>query len=131
MSSTLESCVSAVIGAMGTRRFTYSCEKDFQVDISRRLDAHEIPHRREVRLSPKDIIDFIITTPSGDLGLEAKIAGGAAAHTRQLQRYAATGRFAGIALIAPTPIDLLLFTAPGPTGDPVPLFVIPLWKNQI
>lgn len=131
MSSSLESCVSAVLSAMGTKRFIYTSEKDFQAEISRRLTHHDIEHRREVRLAPKEIIDFIITTPAGDLGLEAKIARGAVDHTRQLCRYAAMHPFLAVALIAPVPIDLLLFTAPGPTGEPIPLFLIPLWKNQI
>lgn len=64
-------------------RLTLSREKTLQDEISKILTTNKIEHRREVRLSDKDCIDFLI----GNVGMEAKLQGAAMAIYKQCERY--------------------------------------------
>lgn len=65
-------------------KFNFSDEKQLQQGIAGVLEVHNIPFEREVTLSAKDIIDFMI----GKIGLEVKIQESFADVARQLHRYA-------------------------------------------
>ena len=64
-------------------RFHYRSETDLQISISKILTQEQILHRREVVLSPRFRIDFMI----GNTGLEVKVDGSLAGITRQLWKY--------------------------------------------
>lgn len=73
--------VSRVLRSVG---FSFSSEDDLQRGIDQVLTDRGIPHQREVVLSPKDRIDFML---DGGVGIEVKIGGSAADLTRQVYRY--------------------------------------------
>jgi hypothetical protein len=75
---------------------SWTSEKVLQEAMHPRLSAvWEV--WREVRLSPQDRIDFIVTLPCSDgkqyrIGIEVKIQGAATGILRQLYRYARSDR---------------------------------------
>lgn len=64
-------------------RLPLSNEKALQAAISVALTASGIKHDREVRLSDKDCIDFMV----GSVGMEVKLKGPAVAIYKQCKRY--------------------------------------------
>lgn len=78
-------------------RFRFTGEADLQEGIARALAGAGVAFEREVSLSSRDRIDFLV----GDVGLEVKIEGGAAPVLRQLLRYALSPRV-GRLLLATT-----------------------------
>ena len=88
---------SEVVRLIGSARLPLSDEKAAQAALSLALDAAGMAHVREMRLSPKDIVDFLI--PETGLAIEVKIAGTRkAAAYRQLERYAAYDEVRAIVL---------------------------------
>lgn len=73
-----------VIEALRTSRFTHSNEEELQRGIEQAFASAGIEAQREVRLSGRDRIDFLV----GGIGVEVKVAGSAASAFRQLERYA-------------------------------------------
>jgi hypothetical protein len=82
--------------AMLSRRFNFSTEKDLQTGVAVALTDFGIPFEREVVLSPKDRIDFLLP---GGLGLEVKLEGSISALTRQLHRYAQLEAITELAIV--------------------------------
>lgn len=74
-----------VLSVLAQYAFSLNDEKKLQAEISEILQANNIPHRREVSLSKKDIIDFLFEDGTG---LEIKIKGQRFSIYRQLKRYA-------------------------------------------
>lgn len=64
-------------------RFTLANEKALQSEISTLLTDNNIKHLREVKLSDKDCIDFMV----GDIGMETKLKGTAMSIYNQCERY--------------------------------------------
>lgn len=73
-----------VVAALAAATLTYTDEVALHEDMSRVLTAAAIPHEREVRLTPRDRIDFLC---DDGVGIEVKVAGSLAAVTRQMTRY--------------------------------------------
>lgn len=65
-------------------RFSLNDEKALQVEMDEQLLAAGLPAEREVRLGPKDVIDFVVR----DIGVEVKIKGARRAIYLQVERYA-------------------------------------------
>lgn len=65
-------------------RYRGACEDDYQQSVARVLEQEGVEHRREVRLSARDRIDFMV----GALGVEVKMQGSTTRLLRQLGRYA-------------------------------------------
>jgi hypothetical protein len=77
-------------------RYSYTHEIELHRGIGQVLaDAGEVTDR-EVILGPRDRIDFLL--PDG-VGIEVKVAGQAGDVLRQLVRYAASPRVAGLLLV--------------------------------
>ncbi|AMX93707.1 MULTISPECIES: hypothetical protein [Mesorhizobium] len=76
--------VQQIIGLLAGIRLPLSDEKRLQAAISDEFTLADIPHEREVRLSPEDVIDFMC----GEIGIEVKIKGGKRAIFHQVERYA-------------------------------------------
>lgn len=68
---------------LGGHRFRFTSEAELQNIIEALFLREDIPFEREVRLSSRDRIDFMV----GATGLEVKIGGSASDLTRQVFRY--------------------------------------------
>lgn len=73
-----------VVQALGSYRFNFTKESELQDGIEAVLERESVKAKREVRLSPRDRIDFL----AGTVGIEVKTAGSSANLLRQLARYA-------------------------------------------
>ena len=73
---------------IGAHRYTTPDETRLQESIADVLAAAGVDHEREVVLTRRDRIDFV----AGQVGIEVKVAGKAAAVLAQCARYAASGR---------------------------------------
>jgi hypothetical protein len=77
-------------------RFDASTEDTFQLAVARALQLRGAAFEREVRLSARDRIDFLL---GGGIGLELKINGAPSEVTRQLLRYAESDRISALVLV--------------------------------
>jgi hypothetical protein len=75
--------------------FRFSSEKDLQDGIGELLHKKEIAFDREVSLSPRDRIDFLV----GAIGIEVKVASSPNEVQRQLWRYAEDKRVESLILV--------------------------------
>lgn len=78
-------------------------EDHLQLSIGESLGLLGLKFEREVRLSPKDRIDFFV---EGRIGIEAKVRCNKRAIFRQLTRYAEHDIVSSLILITSTPIGL-------------------------
>lgn len=85
-----------VTAALRAHRFNVSSEEELQRGIAAALAAHGIENEREVVLTPRDRIDFMV----GAVGVEVKIGGGISALTRQLLRYAQVERVSELVVVS-------------------------------
>lgn len=79
--------------------FTCGNEAELQQAIGAVLTGAGIEHRREVRLTERDRIDFLV----GGVGLEVKVDGSLSAVTRQLHRYAQRPEVGSLLLVTTRP----------------------------
>ncbi len=70
-------------------------ELDLQLGIAALFDEHGVAYLREVALTDRDRIDFLV----GDLGIEIKVQGTARAVFAQLERYLAHERVGEVMLL--------------------------------
>lgn len=91
-------------------RFGYADEASLQESIGRALDAR-LPGaaRAEVRLSPRDRIDFLV----GRVGVETKVAYSNDAVRRQLVRYSASPKLDELLLVTTRPTHRMPDTIAG------------------
>src|SRR5688500_16154247 len=87
--------IEAVTAAIRANAYRFATEDKIQRGIGAALTNAEIAHEREVRLGPADRIDFLV----GAVGVEVKIGGGITPLTRQLTRYALSGRVEALILV--------------------------------
>lgn len=77
--------VSDVVELLRTTPFVLKDEKSVQSAIGTVLNSHGIRHKREVRLSEKDIVDFMV---EGGIAIEVKMSGAQKRSIfRQCERY--------------------------------------------
>lgn len=93
-----------VVAALAGIRADLTNEKATQAAIERALAAKALPYQREIRLSSRDIPDFLVFDA---VAVEIKIGGARAAIFRQLQRYAGHDSVLAIVLATNVPIGLL------------------------
>jgi hypothetical protein len=84
---------SAAIAAFG---YSFSTEEELQTGLAQALVAGGIAFRREVILSKRDRIDFML---DDGVGIEVKIDGSISALTRQLFRYAELPEIRGLLVV--------------------------------
>lgn len=94
--------IEQIIAAMRSIRFPLKNEKELQAALSSRFTAVGIEHEREVRLSGKDVVDFMF----GNVAAEVKTNGGKLQIYRQLERYCEHERVSKIILITNVPMGL-------------------------
>jgi|SRR5579872_4853790 len=80
---------------MESYSFHFQCEDELQQSIAAMLTENKIAFEREVRITAKDRIDFMV----GNIGIECKIDGAFSAVVRQLHRYAQHESIGSIMLI--------------------------------
>lgn len=73
----------ALYKLLASYSLTLSCEKVLQTEIGDLLTTNGVEHTREVRLSDKDCIDFMV----GSVGIEVKLKGSPMDIYRQCERY--------------------------------------------
>lgn len=81
---TVDQLLGAITAVLSTSRYFYTNEVDLHRHIDKTLTRVGIPFEGEVRLSPRDRIDYMV----GPLGVEVKVAGKTEPLRRQLARYA-------------------------------------------
>lgn len=88
-----------LVRLLGAHAFTCCNEAELQQAVAEVLAGAGIDHQREVRLTERDRIDFLV----GRVGLELKVDGALAAVTRQLHRYAQRPEIDGLLLVTTRP----------------------------
>lgn len=84
-----------ILARLRQYQFFYSTEDNLQEAVERALTDASIPCEREVRFNANDRIDVL----AGDIGIEVKIKGSAAAVLRQMHRYAQLERISALILV--------------------------------
>jgi hypothetical protein len=90
------------VAVLTSTRLPAGPEKDVQQAIADAFVAASIEFKREVRLTPTDVIDFVV----GSTGIEIKIKGARRAIYRQLTRYAAHSDIASLVLVSSVAMGL-------------------------
>lgn len=85
-----------VRGVIGSYRYAFIDEKDLQDGIAEALARGGLGFEREVRLAPRDVVDFLV---EGGVGVEVKVEGAVGAILRQLARYARSDRVKALLLV--------------------------------
>lgn len=101
-------------------RYTYGSEVELQAHLERLLVAAGLTVRREVRLTERDRIDFLVA----DIGIEVKVKG-EREPLRQLRRYASSAQVAGLLLVTTRAAELPF------TLDGKPVAVVSLLTNGL
>lgn len=86
--------MAALDSLIRSHRYVYASEVELHDQLERVLRDASLPVTREVILSPRDRIDFLV----GDVGLEVKVKG-QRTPLRQLTRYAESSWLAGLLLV--------------------------------
>lgn len=102
MPSETEMQIASIARVLSRSRFSLSTESALQRDMAEALAAAGFAFAREVRLSDRDRIDFLI----GTIGVEAKIKGSRSAIYRQCERYCARACIRGLILASNVPMGL-------------------------
>lgn len=86
-----------VVEIIARARVDLSDEKRTQRDIAEVFTAAQIPFEREVKLTKKDIVDFMV----GDVAVEVKLKTGTSKMDiyRQLERYADSEKVKALVLV--------------------------------
>jgi hypothetical protein len=94
--------LNRVTDVLSRTRFLIDDEKRLQASIADALTSAGLSFEREVRLSPRDVIDYV----SDRVGIEAKVKGSKRAILRQVQRYAGSDRLDAIVVITAVALGL-------------------------
>ena len=78
------------------RRFPLNTEGELQLAMAGEFKACGIVFEREVRLTPGDVVDFMI----GAIAIEAKVGGSKRSIFRQCERYCASPRVESLILFS-------------------------------
>lgn len=96
MQATVTDNIDLAAAVLSKYRVRCGSEADVQAAIAEILRAHGFDYRREVRLSPRSRIDFLL----GDVGIEVKTRGGAVDLLRQVRRYLEHDAVAGLLVVS-------------------------------
>ncbi len=95
--------LAQVASLLRTSRLPLGQEKQMQAAFADKLEAAGFVFEREKRLSPADIIDFLV---DGGIGVELKLSGQRAAFVRQCERYCAHDEVKAIIFVTNRAITL-------------------------
>lgn len=119
---TESSVAGRIASAVARRRFRIVTEKDFQEALVRVFEAEKMEYRREVRLGPGDVVDFMV----GDVAVEVKVEGSPTQVLRQILRYLEYGEVSALVLVTRR-AGSARGIPPQVLGKPV--IVVPVWKG--
>ncbi len=120
--------INTIASVIGANRYDCTDEYRMQDGIAQALTAAVITHEREFILSTNDRIDFM----AGDIGIECKVDGSAVPVARQLFRYLAQPRVAGLILVTSRArLGLGLPHEFCTGGVTKPLVVVELWRTAL
>jgi hypothetical protein len=88
--------IEAARAALSGYSFQFGTELELQDGIAGVLTSKGVPFLREVVLSKRDRIDFML---DGGVGIEVKIDGSVSALTRQLFRYAESPQISALLVV--------------------------------
>lgn len=84
----MDTTLPQLLAALKGKRFDLQDEKVLQRQVAEALDAAHLVFQREVRLSPNNIIDFLVADRGwADIGIEVKLKGSPKAIYAQCLRY--------------------------------------------
>lgn len=89
----------SVIRLIESVQLSYATEVGLQEQLHGLFLSARFDFTRECRLSPRDRVDFLVNTASGNIAVECKTAGAIATITRQLSRYAESSDVHEIVLV--------------------------------
>jgi hypothetical protein len=110
-----------LVRVLSSRRFRLDSEKLLQDQVASALGAAGYAARREARLAPSDVIDFLVE----DVGIEAKIKGQRRAILRQCERYCRCDAVGALVLVT----NAAMGFPPALEGKPV--FVVALGRGWL
>jgi len=87
---------AAVVAAVRSWKYSYASEHDLQAGLAEAFDAAALPYQREVRLTPRDRIDFVV---DGTVGVEVKVKGSDTTLLAQLLRYSKDPRLTDLVVV--------------------------------
>lgn len=90
-------CLTEIEALIASKTFRYSSEAELQEGLRRVLAAAEIPFERELRLSPKDRLDFFVRE---SVAIETKISRSLSSLTRQVNRYTRDDRVQAVLVVS-------------------------------
>jgi hypothetical protein len=88
--------VEIIRAALAKYRLTFADEKQLQDQLAKIFLAEGLHFNREVSISPKDRLDFLIQ----EIAIEVKVGGSEESHLRQMKRYNDHPMVAGTLLIS-------------------------------
>lgn len=91
----MEKLLEDIVQALSRVSYRFNSEAELQDGIAIALDSAGLEHAREVVLTRRDRIDFMV----GDVGVEVKIKGGITDLTSQLSRYAGLPQIAALVVV--------------------------------
>ena len=87
--------VDHIVMAIGRFGYRFNSEEELQEGLAIALKHSGVDCAREVVLTPRDRIDFLV----GNVGIEVKIKGGISGLTEQLFRYTALPQIAALVVV--------------------------------
>ncbi|PPD06291.1 MAG: hypothetical protein CTY28_14495 [Hyphomicrobium sp.] len=100
-----------VMAALRGKRFPLEDEKRCQEDIEKALRdfyvGRLISFKREVKLGPGDVVDFMVGLGWKGTAVEVKLKGQPEAIRRQLRRYAGLDQVEGLILVTAKPVGVV------------------------
>lgn len=93
----LDEDLAMICGGLEQTAFSYANEDELQQGIAEALTGWDV--RREVRLDSRNRVDLVVTTNSGNVGIEVKVKGNTASALKQVLRYAHFDSLAAVVLV--------------------------------
>lgn len=103
-----------LVEVIGGHRYRYANELELHAAIAKAFDTAGVHYQREVRLTPRDRIDFLVD----DVGVEVKIKGGPSSVVAQLGRYSRCAQVAALLLVSDRAQLVRVRTATAINGKP-------------
>lgn len=95
--------IERIISILRPLRLTLADEKRLQCEMADAFTAAGLPFEREVRLSQRDVIDFVL---DGGTGIEVKVKGGKRDIFHQVERYAEHDAISELLLVTNVPMGM-------------------------
>lgn len=93
----LELDLDTICGSIEQTHFNYANEDELQQGLFEHLYGWDV--KREVRLDARNRVDLVVTTNSGNIGIEVKVKGNTASALKQVLRYAHFDSLAAVVLV--------------------------------